>query len=586
MGWEAWLTLVTVVSMVAVMATDLLAPAATVFGAVVLLLVAGVIGPEQALSGFANPAPFTVAALFVLARAVEKTGALQPILAATLEEGAGSRRSLVRLLLPSAAASGFLNNTPIVAMLAPPVAEWANRRGVSPSRYLMPLSFAVILGGMVTLIGTSTNLVVSGLLVAAGQPPLGMFEISPVGLPAALAGLLVVIILAPRILPARRAALRDLEEEFRDFVVDMAVIPGGPLEGQTVQSARLRHLQGVFLVQIDRDGELIAPVAPETILRGNDRLRFVGRSDLVIDLQRTRGLVSSEQQHLAGFDTTRAAFFEAVIGPASPLVGRTLREAEFRSRYQAAVVAIHRAGQRVDAKLGQVRLRVGDTLFLLGDPGFRDRWYDRNDFLLVSRVGGSMPISTRKALLVGLITLGIVVVAGVGLLPILHASLVAAVALVVLGVLTPGEARGAVDLEVVVLIAAAFGLGAAIESTGLAERLAAGLVVGFGGLGTTGVLLGVVLATMALTELITNNAAAVLVFPIAAAAAAATGLDPRAMAVAVAVAASASFLTPIGYQTNTMVYGLGGYRFGDFARLGAPLTVIVIITIVLTVGAV
>jgi di/tricarboxylate transporter len=585
-GWEAWLTLMTVVSMVAVMATDLLAPAATVFGAVVLLLVAGVIGPEQALSGFANPAPFTVAALFVLARAVEKTGALQPILAATLEEGAGSRRSLVRLLLPSAAASGFLNNTPIVAMLAPPVAEWANRRGVSPSRYLMPLSFAVILGGMVTLIGTSTNLVVSGLLVAAGQPPLGMFEISPVGLPAALAGLLVVILLAPWILPARRAALRDLEEEFRDFVVDMAVVPGGPLEGQTVQSARLRHLQGVFLVQIDRDGELIAPVAPETILRGNDRLRFVGRSDLVIDLQRTRGLVSSEQQHLAGFDTTRAAFFEAVIGPASPLVGQTLQEAEFRSRYQAAVVAIHRAGQRVDAKLGQVRLRVGDTLFLLGDPGFRDRWYDRNDFLLVSRVGGSMPISTRKALLVGLITLGIVVVAGVGLLPILHASLVAAVALVVLGVLTPGEARGAVDLEVVVLIAAAFGLGAAIESTGLADRLAAGLVGGFGGLGTTGVLLGVVLATMALTELITNNAAAVLVFPIAAAAAAATGLDPRAMAVAVAVAASASFLTPIGYQTNTMVYGLGGYRFGDFARLGAPLTVIVIVTIVLTSGVV
>jgi di/tricarboxylate transporter len=586
MPWEAWLTLVTVVSMVAVMATDLLAPAATVFGAVVLLLVAGVIGPEQALSGFANPAPFTVAALFVLARAVEKTGALQPILAATLEEGAGSRRSLVRLLLPSAAASSFLNNTPIVAMLAPPVAEWANRRGVSPSRYLMPLSFAVILGGMVTLIGTSTNLVVSGLLVAAGQPPLGMFEISPVGLPAALAGLLVVIILAPRILPARRAALRDLEEEFRDFVVDMAVIPGGPLEGQSVQSARLRHLQGVFLVQIDRDGELIAPVAPETILRGNDRLRFVGRSDLVIDLQRTRGLVSSEQQHLAGFDTTRAAFFEAVIGPASPLVGRTLREAEFRSRYQAAVVAIHRAGQRVDAKLGQVRLRVGDTLFLLGDPGFRDRWYDRNDFLLVSRVGGSMPISTRKALLVGLITLGIVVVAGVGLLPVLHASLVAAVALVALGVLTPGEARSAVDLEVVVLIAAAFGLGAAIESTGLADRLAAGLVAGFGGLGTTGVVLGVVLATMALTELITNNAAAVLVFPIAAAAAVAAGLDPRAMAVAVAVAASASFLTPIGYQTNTMVYGLGGYRFGDFARLGAPLTVIVIMTIVLTVGGV
>ncbi|MDP8959556.1 MAG: SLC13 family permease [Actinomycetota bacterium] len=580
MSWEAWFTLALVVVAVAVLMRDLLAPSATIFGATVVLLLIGVITPEQALSGFANPAPFTVAALYILARGVEKTGALQPIITTTLGEGSSRHGSLARLLVPTSAASAFLNNTPIVAMLTPQVTDWADRRGRSASHYLMPMSFATILGGVLTLIGTSTNLVVSGLLQAAGRPPIGMFELIPVGLPVAVLGLAVVIVLAPRVLPARRSARLDLEEDFRQFVLDMVVVDDGPLDGRTVEGGGLRHLQGVYLVQIERNGELLAPATPETVLRGGDRLRFVGKSDLVVDLQTSRGLRSAEQSHLAGFDTRRAAFFEAVVGAASPLVGRTLREVEFRSRYQAAVLAIHRAGQRVDAQLGQVPLRVGDTLLLLSDSRFRERWYDRNDFLLVSRLGAAMPTSTRQAALVGVIGLGIVLLAATGILPILQASLLGAVALVLAGVLTPGEARNAVDLDVVVLIAASFGLAAAIESSGLADRLAQGLVDIFSAWGPRGVLLGVVLATVLLTELITNNAAAVLIFPIAASSAATLGIDPRGFAVALAVAASASFLTPIGYQTNTMVYGPGGYRFGDYARLGAPLTLMVIMAVV------
>jgi di/tricarboxylate transporter len=577
--WEAWFTLALVLATIVALARDLLAPAASMMGATVVLLVTGVVTSEQAFSGFSNPAPITVAALYILARAVDKTGALQPLVALVL----GGKRGLARLLFPVAAASAFLNNTPIVAMLAPQVTDWADRNQESASRYLMPLSFAAILGGVITVIGTSTNLVVSGLLQAAGQPPIGMFELSRIGLPVALVGVTTVAVLGPLVLPARRAARRDLEDEVREFVLDMEVVPQGPLDGRTVETGRLRHLQGVFLVQIERDGELIAPVAPETVLHGGDRLRFVGRADLVLDLQARRGLVSSEQTHLDQFNTNRSTFFEGVVGAASPLVGKTLREAEFRGRYQAAVVAIHRAGQRVEAKLGDVSLRVGDTLLLLADPGFRERWYPRNDFLLVSRLGGGMPVGTPKAWLVGLVTLAIVVVAGAGLVPILHASLVGAIALVVLGILTPGEARGAVDLDVVVLIAASFGVGAAVETSGLADALAAAFAGGFQFLGSTGLLLGIVLATVVLTEAITNNAAAVLVFPIALSTAAASGSDPRPFAIAVTVAASASFLTPIGYQTNTMVYGPGGYRFGDYARLGAPLTAIVILVTVLVV---
>lgn len=581
MSWQAWFTLAVVAGAVLVLAKDLLAPAAAVFGAMIVLLVAGVITPEQAFAGFSNPAPMTVAALYVLARAVEKTGALQPILAAALGDGKGARMPLVRLLVPTAAASAFLNNTPIVAMVAPQVTNWAERRGLSPSRFLMPLSFAAILGGVVTLIGTSTNIVVSGLLQANGYAPLGMFEITRVGLPVAVAGVALLILLAPVVLPERRVPRRQLEEGVREFVVSMSVVLGGPLDGKAVAQGGLRRLQGVFLVEIERSGEVIAPVAPTTVLRGGDRLTFVGKADLVVDLQATKGLVSAEERHVREFDTERHTFFEAVVGEASLLVGRTLKEAGFRQTYQAAVVAVHRAGERLRAKLGEVRLKVGDTLLLLTDPGFRERWRDRSDFLLVSRLGGAAPGVTKKAWIADLVMLGVVAVAASGLLPVLHASLVGALALVLFRVVTPGEARNAVDLDVILVIAASFGLGAAIEGSGLAHGIADGLVGALGTLGRSGVLLGVVLATVALTEIVTNNAAAVLIFPVGLAAAASVGLDPRPVAIAIAVAASASFLTPIGYQTNTMVYGPGGYRFSDYARVGSTLTVLVVGVVVL-----
>jgi di/tricarboxylate transporter len=467
-------------------------------------------------------------------------------------------------------------------MLVPMVSDWAGRHRISPSRLLMPLSFAVILGGVVTAIGTSTNLVVSGLMEQYGMEPLGMFEITRVGLPLAAAGVVFLIFASPLLLVDRKPAREDVGD-VREFVVGMTVVQNGPLEGRTVEAAGLRHLQGVFLVEIDRGGQVIAPVAPSTVLEGGDHLVFVGKADLVVDLQGMRGLVSAEHAQVGYLDRPGHTFFEAVIGAASPLVGRTLKEVEFRGRYQAAVVAIHRSGQRVRRKLGEVRLRVGDTLLLLADPGFRERWRDLNDFLLVSRLGGAPPAVSRKAPLVGAVLLGVVVVAGAGLLPILQASLVGAIAMVISGVLTPDEVRRSVDLDVIVLIAASFGLGAAIEQSGLAGRLGHGLVAVFGPMGEHGALLGVVLATVLLTELITNNAAAALMFPIGIATAAGMGLSPRGMAIAIAVAASASFLTPIGYQTNTMVYGPGGYRFGDYARLGLPLTVLVIALIVLII---
>jgi di/tricarboxylate transporter len=520
----------------------------------------------------------------VLARASEKTGLLQPVLERLLGRGGGGRWSMTKLFVPAAAASGFLNNTPIVAMLIPQVLRWADRTRASASRYLMPLSFAVILGGVVTTIGTSTNLVVSGLLEQAGHEPLGLFEVTPVGVCVAAIGLVALIVFVPWLLPDRRPLsqpLGDPNETGRRFSVSMLVESDGPLDGQTVEEADLRNLEGVFLAGIHRDGELIAPVGPGQRLRGGDRLDFAGRADTVVDLQTRRGLVSAEAPHMSELDTARNRFWQAVVGASSPLVGRTLKESDFRARYQAAVIAIHRSGEPLHKKLGQVRLKLGDTLILLADPDFGGRWRDRGAFLMVAGMQGAPPAVTRKAWIVALVALGIVVAAGSGFLPILQAALVGAVILIASGVLTAGEARDAIDIDTILVIAASFALGAAMDKSGLAAHASEVVLSATGHGSVHGALLGLVLATVVTTELVTNNAAAALLFPIALASAGQLGVDPRPFAIAIAIAASNSFLTPIGYQTNTMVYGPGGYRFADYARLGFPLTIVsVVVTVV------
>ena len=580
MTLAAWLTIIVITVTLALLMTERTPPALAVLGGVVALLALGVLSPADALAGFSNPAPFSVAALYVVARAVEKTGAIQPFLRSTLDGVTSPRRALARLLLPVAGSSAFLNNTPIVAMIVPQVSAWAQRTGQAPSGFLMPVSFAAILGGVVTAIGTSTNLIASGLMESHGMAPMEMFEISLVGGAVAISGVAYLVLFAPRLLPQRGTPRDALESAAREFVVEMEVVPGGPLDGAQVEAGGLRSLQGVFLAEVRRETDVIAPARPDMIIRGGDVLVFVGRADLVLDLRNKPGLRSAEHKHAQAFHAAGHTYFDAVVGPSSPLVGSTLRETEFRSRYQAAVLGIHRSGAPIRAKLGAVRLHVGDMLLVLSDEGFRERWRDRPDFLLIAHRGGLAPASTRQAWVVGAVLAAVVLGNALGLFEILQATMVGALVLVATRVLTMSEARRAIDTDVIILIAASFGLGRALEVTGLATTVAHGIMAPFDALGPSGALLGLLIATIALTELITNNAAVVLMFPVAMVVAATHGLDPRAASLAIAIAASASFLTPIGYQTNTMVFGPGGYRFGDYIRLGLPLTLLLIVVLI------
>ncbi|MDT8370100.1 MAG: SLC13 family permease [Longimicrobiales bacterium] len=576
MTLPALLTLVVVIGAIALLVTERLPAAVAMIGAVVVLLVFGVVTPAEALGGFSNPAPFTVAALYVIARGVEKTGMIQPMLARGLREARGVHGALARLLVPVTAMSALFNNTPIVALLTPQVEGWARRTARAPSRFLLPLSYAAILGGTLTAVGTSTTLVVSGMMQEAGLEPMRLFDITPWSAPLVVIGVGYLILLAPRLLPERRRTFEELEEPGRGFMAGMRVEAGGAVEGRTVEEAGLRDLPGVFLTEVERGDEVIAPATPETLLKRDDRLIFVGRAEEVAELGQSRGLRYDEHEHAVDFHAAGHTWFEAVVGPQSRLVGETLKTADFRSHYQAAVVGIHRAGASLRGKLGSVSLRAGDTLLLLTDEGFRSRWRERSDFLLIARMGGLVPANPAQVGRLALILGGMVALLATGVLPILHGVLAAAFLLVATGVLTPGDARRAVDFDVILLIASAFGVAAAMRTTGLAEVGAGAILTAADPLGRPGAVAAIIVATLLLTELITNNAAAVLVYPLALGIAGEVGIDPVHASLVVAVAASASFLTPIGYQTNTMVWGPGGYRIGDYLRLGAPLTLLVI----------
>ena len=568
MTFEGWVTLATVVVLLVVLAREMVPAAFAVLAATIFLLVVGVIDADQAFSGFSNEAPIIVAALLVFARAADVSGLLQPVLGRVMAHEGSQRGLLARVLFPLTLASGLLNNTTIVAMSIPAVVDACHRLGLSPSRFLMPISFAAVLGGVITLIGTSTNLTVSGLLVDAGHPPLSFFELTPVGLPIALVGVVVLILVTGRLLPDR-GRLGGEPSIGRDYSVSMVVQRDGALVGRTVEQAGLRQLRSVYLVAIERDGTRIAPVSPQTELHERDVLTFVGAVDQIVDLQRTRGLISTQRGQIKQLPGDRHTFNEVVLG--EPFVGRTLKEIGFRARYGAAVLAIHRAGQRIEGKLGELPLRMGDTLLVLADETFYPRFRDAGDFLVIAPLGGIPPTQPRKAKRVALIGFAFIVLTGTGVLPILHGSLLVALAVIGSRALTLQQARQAIDLNIVVLIGAAFGLGAAVHTSGVGQVIADALVTGLQPFGLIGALAGVLIATMIITEFISNNAAAVLLFPVALATAATLNVDPRPFVIAVALGASLSFLTPLGYQTNMMVYGVGNYRFGDFIRLGLPL---------------
>ncbi|MCE2389931.1 MAG: SLC13 family permease, partial [Proteobacteria bacterium] len=524
MSWEFWFTLTVVVAMIVGLVQERLSPDTLVLGALVLLMLFGIVTPEQGLSGFANPAVATIGALFVVAAAVHRTGGLQVVSEGLFGQTRALRRVLLRLTGITTVASAFLNNTPVVAMFMPSVMTWARRAGISPSKLLIPLSYAAIVGGVCTLIGTSTNLVVSGMLQnVAGQAPLGMFELTLVGAPLALIAIFAVAWLGPRLLPARVDVLDEAGGTQREYLLEMRVGEDSPLIGRSIEEAGLRHLRGLFLVRIERASGIISPVGPQQTLRADDRLTFAGVVDTIVDVTtRFRGLEPIVHDRPPEADH-RWRLHEAVVAAGSGLVGQNIRQARFRGRYNAAVVAVHRRGERIESKIGDIFLHPGDVLLIEAAPGFGSSYGASPDFYLVNEVEQSEPPNRERARIATAILIGVVALASTGVVPVVIVALAGAGAAVALRCLTPGDARRSVDWSVLIAIAASLGVAQGLVNSGVAPRFAELLVELSGGLGPVAVLVTIYFVTMLLTEVVSNAAAAALLFPAAIAAATAVG---------------------------------------------------------------
>jgi di/tricarboxylate transporter len=540
-----------------------------------VLLLSGVLLPEEALAGFANQGMLTVAVLYIVVSGLTETGAVGWIVQHILGQPRNTRQAQVRLMAPAAVLSAFLNNTPVVAVFVPAVKVWARRNKLSLSKLLIPLSYASIVGGTCTLIGTSTNLVVNGLLIdQVGLPGLGIFDLAWIGVPITASVLLFMLLFSGPLLPDRKEPLIH-SDGMREYTAEMMVEEGSPLEGCCIEKAGLRSLPGLFLAEIERDDAILPAVEPRERLEANDRLIFVGAIESVVDLHRIRGLVPATNQvmKLEGARKDRS-FFEAVLSDTCPLVGKSVCEGRFRTHYHAVIIALARNGERLRGKIGDMVLRAGDTLLLEARPDFINQQGRSRDFLLVSEVGGFHPPNHKDAPLALAIIIGMVALATSGLLSMLEAALVAAGLMIVSGCTSGRVARQAPDWQVLVVIATSFGVGAAMQKSGAAGLLADSIISLAGG-NPWATLVLVFIATSLLTAIATNNVAAVLAFPIALSAAHHMNVDVMPFAITIMVAASASFATPIGYQTNLMVYNAGGYRFADFVRIGLPLTLLV-----------
>jgi di/tricarboxylate transporter len=571
---EAWVALGVVALVIGLLAFTRAAAELVLAGGLTFLLALKIVRPADALSGFANEGVGIIAVLFVVAAGLRETGAMtwlmQPIL--------GRPRSVLgahlRLLPAVAAISAFVENTPVTAVMLPVVNDWGKRNRLSPSKLMMPLGFAVILGGLVTMLGTSINMVVNGLVIRAGREPLGVFEVTRVGLPCCAAGLVYVIVFSRWLLPERRPAVAEPDDP-RNYTAEMTVEVGSPLVGRTIEQAGLRHLPGLYLMEIERAGEILAAVGSETRLAAADRLVFVGVVESVVDLQKVRGLKPATDQ-VFKLDAPRSQrwLIEAVVSNSCPLVGTTIRAGRFRSVYNAAVIAVGRNGERLRGKIGDIVLRPGDTLLLEAHPSFVEAQRNSRDFFLVSRVEGWAPPRHDRAWVALLILLGMVAAAGTGLLSMFTAAVVAAAAMILTRCCTPAQARRSVEWSVIVVIGCAFGLGRALETTGAAAAIAHGLV-GLAGSDPWLALAMIYVVTMLFSEVMTHAGSAVVVFPIALATAQSLGVNFTPFAMAIMMAASCGFATPVVYQTNLMVYGPGGYRFGDYLRFGGPLNLVV-----------
>ena len=576
MTYEILLVLAILAGAVACFATERLPVDLVALLVLSALLVSGILTPEQAVSGFSNPATVTVAAMFVLSAGLARTGVVKILGQRLAVVGRhGLRPALLALMALIGLVSAFINNTAAVAIFLPIVIALARDMKISPSKLLIPLSFASMFGGVCTLIGTSTNILVSSIATQHGLAPFGMFELAPLGLVLFAAGALYILTAGVRIIPDRRAG--DLTQSYGmgDYLTEILVLPESPAVGRTLRESPLVRDLDLDVLEIHREGQPLMTPGAGTVLAAGDLLRVRCDVAKIRRAEEQEGIVlkSGLKWRDEDLHSAEAALVEAVIAPGSALQGKTLKEAGFRQIYGGTALAIRHRDEVMRERLGTTRLRSGDVLLVEVRRDRVEALKRNRDFVIVSEVGLDEPRQDKLIPAVAIVA-GVVAAATLDLLPIVGSAILGSVLLVLTRCITLDEAYEAIDWRIVFLLGGILPLGLALETTGAAGLLSSLLVGTIGIWGPMALVSAFYLLTSLLTEAMSNNATAALLAPIAISTADSLGLDPRPFLVAVTFAASASFMTPVGYQTNTLIYGPGHYRFTDFLRVGTPLNLL------------
>ncbi|MGC1244204.1 MAG: SLC13 family permease [Chryseosolibacter sp.] len=544
-------------------------PALTFFIVTVALLLGRIITPAELLQGLSNPQIIIIFLLMLVTagiRIIFGSDALSRLFNPRLSPKA----FLFRVMVTVSSLSSVLNNTPIVAFMIPYVKDWARRTGNPASKFLIPLSFATILGGMITVIGTSTNLVLNGLVMQYNLPLLEFRDFFFLGVAVTVCGGLYLFFIGYRLLPSNANEIDALRENLKEYIIETEIGRGSKLIGKSVKEAGLRNLQDVFLVEIIRDDRVISPVAPDEVLEEKDALFFSGNTQSIYQLIKEDNGLGVPEDHETE-PNEHFNFVEAVIPANSELIGVRIRDSDFRKRFDASIIAIHRNGKRVPGKVGEMHLAGGDFLLLLAGDHRENGNYEKDLFFLSVPKKVKTP-KNKNLRYAGILSVALLICGVVGIFPLFTVCLVILTGLVFLGILGLTEIRRELDLSLLLILVCSLALGVGLEKSGAADTIAFVMVSASDNFGPVAVLTALFLSTILLTALITNAAAVSIMFPIAMAVAEQSHLSYTPFFVAIAFAASGDFMTPIGYQTNLMVYGPGGYTFRDFFRVGTPLT--------------
>lgn len=565
--------LFTILFLLAALYFEFFKPAVVFFIAILVFVIAGILSPKEALSGFANEQLAVIVLLLIISDIFRKSSVIDVLFNRLFSKSSNTSSFSFRMMSMVAGLSAFFNNTPLVAMMMPYVNRWAGKHGVASSKLLIPLSYAAILGGCVTLIGTSTNLIVNGFAVDAGYPALSIFDFTAVGLPMLIIGVVFLLLFGSRLLPDNKLKLEAMAEDDRKYFIEAMIKADSKLIDKTVEKAGLRSLKGLYLVEIVRKDQRLTPVSPDERLQEDDALVFAGETNAVEEISKKRLGLTLPKKVERMLDE-RSSVNEIVISYNSPLIGEKVMDTDFRARFDAAIVAIHRNGERLKGKIGDQELLAGDVLLVFSGNDFISRSKNSRSFYILTHTQEAENVNVRKVGIVFTALITAILLSAFSSIPLIAGLSVVLLIAIIMDIVPLDQIRRGLDFDLILLIAFGLAFGKAMINSGASIYLAELILEWHSLMSPPILLMCIFLATNLLAAYITNKAAVAILFPISLAVALAAGYDPIPFILIVSFGAAANFITPLGYQTNLMVYGPGGYTFKDYLRVGLPLTIL------------